>query len=84
MYGMRYGSYMAAVQVRDLSPDAHRRLKARAALSGQSLSEYLRIELERLASFPTISELSERIQTRGSVGGMSGAELVRADRDERA
>ena len=75
---------MAAVQVRELSPDAHRRLKARAALAGQSLSEYLRIELERLASLPTAAEISSRVRARGSVGGTASADIVRAERDQRS
>lgn len=50
------------VQVRDVPERVHRTLKARAALSGTSLSGYLRGELERLASLPTPEELQERLR----------------------
>ncbi len=49
------------VQIRDVPEDVHRRLKARAALNGQSLSEYLRRELERSASTPTPQEVLAEI-----------------------
>jgi plasmid stability protein len=53
------------VQIRDVPDDVHRRLKARAAASGVSLSEYLRTVLERTASRPTPAELAARIGARG-------------------
>jgi hypothetical protein len=41
------------VQIRHVLPDAlHRKLKVRAADSGQTLSDYLLAELERLAARP--------------------------------
>lgn len=55
------------LQVRDLPEDVHRTLKARAAASGVSLSEYVRTVLTRTASRPTPAELSQRIQARGIV-----------------
>ncbi len=45
------------VQVRDVPENVHRTLKARAARSGVSLSEYLRAELARLASVRSPDEL---------------------------
>jgi plasmid stability protein len=55
------------VQIRDLPDDVHRVLKARAAASGTSLSEYLRQLLARAASRPTPQELGARIEARGRV-----------------
>lgn len=55
------------VQIRDVPEDVHRRLKARAAASGTSLSEYLRGLLSRAAARPTPEELAERIRARGQV-----------------
>jgi len=55
------------VQIRDVPEDVHRRLKARAAASGQSLSEHLRGVLSRAAAWPTPDELAERIEARGRV-----------------
>ncbi len=75
--------HVGMIQVRDVSEEAHRRLKARAALSGMSLSEYLRIELERLASLPTLDEMLERIGRREPVRGIGAAEALRLEREER-
>lgn len=49
------------VQVRDVPEPVHRTLKARAAQSGVSLSEYLRAELARLAALPTPDEVRARL-----------------------
>jgi plasmid stability protein len=70
------------LQVRDVPEDVHRTLKARAAASGQSLSEYARGVLARSAARPTIGELSGRIEARGPVAASEPAEVaVRAVRD---
>jgi plasmid stability protein len=55
------------VQIRDVPEEAHRTLKARAALAGTSLSEYLRTELVRVASRPTPEELVTRVRARAAV-----------------
>ncbi len=71
------------IQIRDVSDDVHRTLKARAAREGVSLSEYLRSELERVASAPTPAELLSRLQSRKSVTpSESAADALRAIRDE--
>jgi antitoxin FitA len=55
------------VQIRDVPEEAHRTLKARAALAGTSLSEYLRSELVKVASRPTPEELVARVRAREPV-----------------
>ena len=80
---MRYAACVGLIQIRGVSEETHRRLKARAALEGQSLSEYLRLELEQLASLPTLDELLDRVGSRPPVTGEPGAEAVRAERDAR-
>jgi plasmid stability protein len=71
------------VQIRDVPDDVHAVLKSRAALSGVSLSEYLRTVLQRAASRPTPAELSARIRTRGIALGLEPSEVaVRRLRDE--
>lgn len=73
---------MKTLQVRNLPDDAHRRLKARAALRGQSLSEFARTELMRSLQRPTIEELAERVRQLGRTEvEESGADAVRAERD---
>jgi plasmid stability protein len=70
------------LQVRDVPEDVHRTLKARAALSGVSLSEYVRGVLARTTSRPTPAELGARIKTRGVVEpGESSEAAVRSIRD---
>lgn len=48
------------IQIRNVPDDLHRRLKARAALSGMSLSDYLLSEIRQVADRPTIDELKQR------------------------
>jgi plasmid stability protein len=55
------------VQIRDVPEDVHRKLKARAALQGVSLSEYLRGLLEASASRLTPEELVARVASREPV-----------------
>ena len=50
------------VQVRDVPDGVHRTLKARAAQSGISLSDYLRTELARVASLPSPDEVRARLR----------------------
>jgi hypothetical protein len=45
------------VQIKGVPDNVHRTLKARAALRGQTLSDYLRTEIERLAARPSPEEL---------------------------
>ena len=80
---MQYACSVVVVQIRGVSTQAHRRLKARAVLEGKSLSEYLRAEIEDLAELPTVEEMAQRIATHPPVTGMSGAAAVRAGRRER-
>ncbi len=74
---------MPNIQVRDVPDDVHRRLKAQAALAGQSLNEYLLARVTEIAQTPTLGELAERIRRRAPYTGPSSAEAVRAGRDER-
>jgi plasmid stability protein len=70
------------VQVRDVPEDVHHILKARAALSGVSLSEYLRGVLARTAQRPTPAELAARIRARSAAKPSQSSEItVREIRD---
>jgi plasmid stability protein len=72
------------IQVRNVPEKLHRKLKARAALAGMSLSEYLLSELRRVAERPTRQELLERLRQRAPFEPVSSpAEAVRAERDAR-
>jgi antitoxin FitA len=69
------------VQIRNVPDDLHRKLKARAAGQGLTLSDYLLRLAERDVARPTIEELTERIRRRGRVEGVSSAEIIREMRD---
>lgn len=70
------------VQIKDLPEDVHRTLKARAAEQGQTLSDFLRLELEKIATKPTMAEVIRRIEARGPLGtGGSTVEDVRRMRE---
>jgi hypothetical protein len=62
----------------------HRRLKARAALAGVSLSDYLLNEIREVAERPTIEELRDRLRRRPPMTpSIEPAKAVRAERDRR-
>jgi hypothetical protein len=64
--------------------NVHRKLKARAALAGMSLSEYLLAEARRSLERPTRGEILERIARRRPVNPRTpAAEVLRAERDRR-
>jgi len=70
------------VQIRDLPEPVHRKLKARAAASGVSLSEYVRTVLARDAARPTPDELAGRAAARGTPSSLEPSEQsVRRLRD---
>lgn len=72
------------VQVRNVPDDLHRKLKARAALAGMSISEFLLREIERSLARPTPEELLQRLRSHGRVDLVeSVAEAVAAEREGR-
>ena len=76
---------MKMIQIRNVPDDLHKALKVRAAKEGISMSELIMRDLPRIAHRPTLREIQERIRRRGPIEGMpSGAELVRAGREERS
>ena len=72
------------IQVRNVPDALHRKLKARAALEGQSLSDYLLNEFVRVGELPTSEEMQQRLASRTDV--LTPPEIaaaVRAERDDR-
>ncbi|MGE4163982.1 MAG: hypothetical protein AB7G23_19825 [Vicinamibacterales bacterium] len=55
---------MASVTIRDVPDDTRDELAARAARTGRSLQEYLRLELIELARRPDPATLWARVQDR--------------------
>ena len=72
------------IQLRNV-PDAHHRgLKARAAMAGMSLSDYLLSEIKEIAERPTLAELRDQLHTRQPVSKqIDTARLVREEREAR-
>ena len=72
------------IQIRHVPDTLHRRLRARAALAGMSLSDYLRRELEAAAERLTPAELRERLASLEPVSvRQRPSAAVRAERDRR-
>ena len=72
------------IQIRNVPDALHRALKARAAMAGMSLSDYLLAEIRQVADRPTLSELRERLHRRERVAApLSAARAVRTERDAR-
>jgi plasmid stability protein len=72
------------IQLRNVPDDLHRGLKARAAMAGMSLSDYLLQEIREIAARPTLAELRERLHRREPVSmPLDAARLVRQERDAR-
>ena len=70
------------VQIRNVPDTLHRKLKARAADAGQTLSDYLLAEMERLAALPTRAQMLERIRSRTRVSlKTSAATVIREARE---
>ncbi len=72
------------IQIRNVPDALHRRLKARAALAGMSLSDYLLHEVRTVADRPTLDDLRARLARRTAVTPkVAPADAVRAERDNR-
>ncbi|MCG6874991.1 MAG: hypothetical protein LJE97_07850 [Betaproteobacteria bacterium] len=72
------------IQIRNVPNELHRRLKARAALAGMTLSDFLLKEIRSAAERPTLDELRARLERRAMVApSVPPAQAVRAERDSR-
>ena len=72
------------IQLRHVPDALHRRLKARAALAGLPLSDFLIQEVKKIAEHPTAEEMAARLRTREPYkGAVSPTSIVRAERDNR-
>jgi len=74
----------AMIQIRNVPDDLHRRLKARAAMAGMSLSDFLLAQIRESAAVPTPEEMKARLEGREPTRpSISVAEAVRSERDAR-
>lgn len=70
------------IQIRNVPDDVHRILKTRAAAEGLSLSDYVKRDLEELATQATIEEVFARADARGS-SGLTAEQIVAVQRELR-
>jgi plasmid stability protein len=72
------------IQIRNVPDVLHRKLKARAAMAGMSLSDYLLSEIRESAEIPTLAEIRERLHKLDPVTvEIDSARLVREARESR-
>lgn len=72
------------LQIRNVPKDLHRRLKARSALAGMSMSEFVLREIGRELAQPTREEILERLSKLPGVRlEPPPADVIRAERDSR-
>jgi plasmid stability protein len=72
------------VRIRNVPLELHRRLKARAATEGLSISEYVLREVRKVLDRPTRQEVLDRLQAQPLRRlRRSAAEMIRAQRDSR-
>jgi plasmid stability protein len=74
---------MTALTIRDVSDDAVRTMKIRAARAGQSLQAYLRGLIEKEAAKPTIAETVGQAR-REATANVSTADILAAIDEGRA
>ena len=75
---------LTMVQIRNVPAEFHRRLKARAAIEGMSMSDYILREIGKALERPTRAEVLERLRAR-PIRRLKRhpADVVRAERDAR-
>ena len=72
------------VQIRNVPTEIHRLLKARAAMEGMSMSDYVLREVRKALERPTRQEILERLRMQ-PVRRLrrNAAAVIRAERDSR-
>ena len=72
------------VQIRNVPGEFHRRLKARAAIEGMSMSDYILRELGKALDRPTRQAVLDRLRAQPERRlKRSAAAIIRAERDAR-
>ena len=72
------------VQIRKVPPELHRRLKARAAVEGMSMSDFILREVGKALEHPPRQEILDRLRVRPPQSlSVSPAELIRDERNGR-
>lgn len=70
------------IQIRNVPDALHRKIKARAAQAGRTLSDYLLAEIDRIAALPTREEMLARLHSRTRVALRTpAAKIIRRQRE---
>ena len=74
----------AMLQIRNIPAELHRRLKARAAIEGMSMSDYVMREIRKSLDRPTRQEVLDRLRAQPARRlERSAADVIRAERESR-
>lgn len=71
------------VQIRNVPVELHRRLKARAAMEGMSMSDFVLRELGKALERPSRQEVLERLRAQPVRQLTQAADLIRSERNSR-
>ena len=72
------------IQIRNVPDSLHRRLKARAAIEGISMSQFIMREIEKSLEHPSRKELLDAISKQPEIKlNMPPAEILGKERDAR-
>jgi plasmid stability protein len=72
------------LQIRNIPTELHRRLKARAAIEGMSMSDYVMREIRKSLDRPTRQEVLDRLRAQPARRlERSAADVIRAEREAR-
>lgn len=73
---------MAMIQIRNVPDALHRELKARAAQSGMTLSDYLLDEIREVAVKPSMQQWLDRVSQREPVEtSLTSSEAIHLERE---
>jgi plasmid stability protein len=72
---------MPSITVRNVPPDVHDELAARAAQAGRSLQEHLLVELTELVRKPSVDQVLARAREEARSGPTLSADQILALRD---
>lgn len=74
----------AMIQIRNVPTKLHRVLKARAAMEGISMSQFILREIEKALERPSQQEVFQRIAEQGATNlSRPAAEFIREERERR-
>lgn len=72
------------IQIRNVPEKLHRKLKARAAAEGMTLTDYVARLIDRELAKPSLAEMAARLRKRAPVDFDKPAwEIIRQERDSR-